>query len=161
MKKKQRHSDPHAKRESENYANPLPSREFILATMTQQGVPLSVERLYELLEIHETEREIFNQRLSAMEREGQIMRNRKGALCIAEKLHLISGKVQGHADGFGFLIPDNGGDDLFVHFSAIASQGFKTLDEGQKVTFDIETDKRNGKLCATNVNVAQPAGTRA
>ena len=42
MKKKQRHTDPHAKRESENYANPLPSREFILATMTQQGVPLSV-----------------------------------------------------------------------------------------------------------------------
>ncbi len=113
-KKKQRPTDPYAKRESENYANPLPSREFILATMTQQGVPVGVEKLYELLEIHETEREIFNRRLAAMEREGQIMRNRKGALCIAEKLHLISGKVQGHADGFGFLIPDNGGDDLFL-----------------------------------------------
>ncbi len=113
-RKKQRHSDPHAKRESENYANPLPSREFILATMAQQGVPLSVEKLYELLEIHKTEREVFNRRLGAMEREGQIMRNRKGMLCIAEKLHLIAGKVQGHADGFGFLIPDHGGDDLFL-----------------------------------------------
>ncbi len=113
-RKKQRHSDPHAKRESENYANPLPSREFILATMAQQGVPLSVEKLYELLEIHDTEREVFNRRLAAMEREGQVMRNRKGMLCIAEKLHLIAGKVQGHADGFGFLIPDHGGDDLFL-----------------------------------------------
>jgi ribonuclease R len=49
-----------------------------------------------------------------MEREGQIMRNRKNALCIAEKLHLIAGKIQGHADGFGFLVPDHGGDDLFI-----------------------------------------------
>lgn len=109
-----RRSDPHAKREAANYANPLPSREFVLETMTEQGVPVSVEHLYELLEISEGEQEIFNRRLNAMEREGQIIRNRKGALCIAEKINLIAGKVQGHADGFGFLIPDNGGEDLFL-----------------------------------------------
>ncbi len=109
-----RHADPHAQRESANYENPLPSREFILQMMADQGVPLHVEDLYELLEIGEDEKEIFNRRLNAMEREGQIMRNRKNVLCIAEKLHLIAGKVQGHADGFGFLIPDNGGDDLFL-----------------------------------------------
>lgn len=110
--------DPHAAREAGNYANPLPSREFILQTMTEQGVPVSVEELYHLLAINDQEREIFNRRLNAMEREGQIIRNRKGALCIAEKLHLIAGTVQGHADGFGFLIPDDkeklGGVDLFL-----------------------------------------------
>ncbi|MFA6178245.1 MAG: ribonuclease R [Candidatus Methylopumilus sp.] len=106
--------DPHAEREAAKYANPLPSRELILETMGEQGVPLSVEELYQLLGIGEGEQEIFNRRLNAMEREGQIMRNRKGALCIAEKLNLIAGKVQGHPDGFGFLIPDNGGDDLFL-----------------------------------------------
>jgi cold shock protein len=41
--------------------------------------------------------------------------------------------------GFGFITPENGGDDLFAHFSAIQSQGFKTLKEGQRVSFDITT----------------------
>jgi cold shock protein len=57
--------------------------------------------------------------------------------------------------GFGFISNDNGGDDVFVHFSAIVSQGFKSLAEGQKVTFDTETDPRNGKLKASNVSVVQ------
>lgn len=111
-----RQSDPHAQREAANYANPLPSREFILNTMNEQGVPLSVEQLYELLDIGEDEREIFNRRLNAMEREGQIMRNRKGALCIAEKINVIAGTIQGHPDGFGFLIPDDKTrhEDLFL-----------------------------------------------
>lgn len=55
--------------------------------------------------------------------------------------------------GYGFISNDNGGDDVFVHFSAIASEGYKTLTEGQKVTFDTETDPRNGKLRAANVTI--------
>lgn len=109
-----READPYADREAAQYAHPLPSREFILEVMTEQGVPLRVEQLYELLGISDQEREIFNKRLGAMEREGQIIRNRKGALCIAEKIHLIAGTVQGHHDGFGFLIPDGGGEDMFL-----------------------------------------------
>ena len=52
--------------------------------------------------------------------------------------------------GFGFIsVP--GEDDVFVHFSAIQGDGFKTLNEGQKVTFETETDPKNGKLRAANV----------
>ena len=54
--------------------------------------------------------------------------------------------------GYGFITNDEGGEDVFVHFSAIIADGYKTLTEGQRVTFDTETDPKNsGKLRAVNV----------
>nr|WP_315103995.1 cold-shock protein [uncultured Catonella sp.] len=58
--------------------------------------------------------------------------------------------------GYGFITNDNGGDDVFVHFSAINVEGFKTLNEGQRVTFETETDPKNAsKLRAVNVSIAE------
>jgi len=57
--------------------------------------------------------------------------------------------------GYGFISNDNGGEDVFVHFSAIMSDGYKTLAEGQKVTFETEVDPKNSaKLRAVNVHPA-------
>jgi ribonuclease R len=106
--------DPHFERESRNYEKPLPSREFVLDILAEQGAPISDEKLVALLGLNEEDADIFSRRLRAMERDGQIMRNRKNAICLVEKLDLIKGKVQGHADGFGFLVPDDGGPDLFL-----------------------------------------------
>lgn len=57
--------------------------------------------------------------------------------------------------GFGFIANDNGGDDVFVHFKSIQSSGYKSLAEGQKVTFDIEADPKDSrKFRAVNVYIA-------
>ena len=58
--------------------------------------------------------------------------------------------------GFGFNANNEGGDDVFEHFSAIQAEGFKTLNEGQKVTFEIEADPKNpAKMRAANVVVVE------
>ena len=57
------------------------------------------------------------------------------------------------AKGFGFITPDGGGEDLFAHFSAINMQGFKSLKEGQKVSFEIGAGN-NGKTRANNIQAA-------
>ena len=53
--------------------------------------------------------------------------------------------------GYGFLTNDNGTEDVFVHFSAINADGYRSLNEGQRVTFDTEIDARNNKVRAVNV----------
>jgi ribonuclease R len=107
--------DPYLEREQSRYENPLPSREYILEFLIEQGVPVSEEKLASLLSIAPEEATAFDRRLGAMERDGQIMRNRKNAICVVEKLDLVKGRVQGHPDGFGFLIRDDGADDLFLN----------------------------------------------
>ena len=106
--------DPYYERELQKYDEPIPSREFILETLKTQGVPVSEDKLAELLAITPDEQKAFRRRIGAMERDGEVMRNRRDAICVMEKLDLVRGRVSGHPDGFGFLIRDGGGQDLFL-----------------------------------------------
>jgi len=56
--------------------------------------------------------------------------------------------------GFGFIQPDDGGKDVFVHISAVERSGMRTLVEGQKISYEIETDRRSGKQSAGNLKAA-------
>jgi ribonuclease R len=77
-----RGNDPHLEREQSRYEHPLPSREYILQVLLEQGVPVSEDRLAQLLGVAPHEMDTFVRRLAAMERSGQIMRNRKNAICV-------------------------------------------------------------------------------
>ncbi|WP_334157356.1 ribonuclease R [Oryzomicrobium sp.] len=111
---KVRRRDPFFEREVQKYPSPLPSREYITLTLEEQGRPVSVEHLCTLLDIAPFERDLFERRLRAMEREGELLRNRKGALILPEKVDLIPGRVIGHPDGYGFLVTDDQSDDLYL-----------------------------------------------
>jgi ribonuclease R len=99
----------------EPYAVEIPSREQVLAVLEEAGVPLTDDELITRLGVTEDEeRQGIERRIAAMERDGQILRNRRGLILVADKAGLIKGKVIGHPDGFGFLQPEDGRDDLFL-----------------------------------------------
>jgi len=109
-----RWQDPFLQREREKYENPLPSREFILQLVTEAGGPLPADDLAARLDIDADESESFRRRLGAMQRDGQLVINRRDGLCLPDKIELKVGRVEGHADGFGFFIPDDKSGDMFL-----------------------------------------------
>ena len=112
MKKKSalRHQDPYLNRELQRYVNPLPSREWILTILDRIGIPVNTSILANKLDITKEEKAFFERRLNAMARDGQVLINRRGAVCVADKLALVKCRVEVHKDDFGFAIPLNPAD---------------------------------------------------
>ncbi len=108
--------DPFFEREKEKYPNPIPSREFILDALEEQGCPVTQKKLESLFKIKKDSdaSQALTYRLKAMIRDAQLMMDRRGRFCLLERLTLICGHISGHPDGFGFLIPEDGSDDLFI-----------------------------------------------
>lgn len=107
--------DPYYARESEKYPDPLPSREYIMQCLDELGEPLPCDELITIFAIKDPDQaEALRRRLIAMERQGQLIRTRRGKYALVEQLELIRGCVTGHKDGFGFLMPDDGTGDLFI-----------------------------------------------
>ena len=137
-----RDKDPNRQREAKKYENPIPSREFILDTLTAHGAPLAFAEIAAALELT-TEPDLIalERRLGAMVRDGQLLRNRKDAFCIVNHRDLIAGRVIGHPDGFGFVRPDDGGDDLYLY-----PKDMKTLFHGDRVVVRVSGRDRRGRL---------------
>lgn len=100
-----REKDPFLSREKQRYEHPLPSREWIVELLERKGVPSKIESLARELSITEDEYVFFERRLKAMARDGQVLINRRGAVCAADKLDLVKCRVEAHKDGFGFAVP--------------------------------------------------------
>jgi len=108
-------TDPYAQRESEKYENPIPSRELILQFIEHAGQPMARKDIASAFSLNEEEQlEALRRRLRAMERDGQLLFNRGQRYCLVNNKDLIVGRIIGHADGFGFIRPDDGSDDLFL-----------------------------------------------
>ncbi len=148
--------DPHFSREAEKYDNPIPSREFIMELLEKSEGPMEREQIAAALDIHEEERlEALRRRLRAMERDGQILFNRRGGYGLVSKMNLVRGRVIGHGDGFGFLVPDEGGDDLFLG----ARQMHACL-HGDRVVAMVTGVDRRGRREAAIVEVLEHANQR-
>lgn len=115
MTKKKTIQDPHAEREALKYSNPIPSREVILALLDASTGPLPREAIGEKLGLHDEESlEALRRRLIAMVRDGQIVGNRKGGFGRIDRMNLVRGRVQGHRDGFGFVLTGDGSEDIYL-----------------------------------------------
>jgi len=97
------------------YRFEIPSRQQVLEVLGASGGPLSGRRLMAALGLPSKKQQAaMNARLKAMIRDGQILVNRNGQYCLVERMPLITGRVIGHRDGYGFLVPDDGSEDIFL-----------------------------------------------
>lgn len=148
--------DPYLEREKVKYSNPLPSREFVLQILEEQGVPLFPHELASMLSIDTDEQQFFERRLRAMEREGQVIINRKGAVCAAQKLDLLKCKVSGHRDGYGFAVPQEVvAEDVFL-----PEREMRKVMHGDLVMVRVAGTDRRGRQEGRIVEVLERAVTR-
>src|SRR5690554_4917517 len=127
----------------------VPSREALMQQLRSFGKPMAIEALARSVGAPVPLSVGFERRLKAMERDGQIFINRQGKIQVNTKLEFLAGRVQGHRDGFGFLLRDDGGPDLFLS----PREMLKVL-HGDRVLAKIEGEYR-GKLEGLIVEVLE------
>lgn len=145
--------DPAFSDESQKYDSPIPSREFILDLMRELGEPINRRDLAERLGLVDKDAlEGLRRRLIAMCNSGQLAKNRKGVYGLVEQMDLKSGRIQGHKDGYGFFIPDEGGDDLYL-----TNRQMSVVFDGDRVLARESDYSTRGKREAVVVEVIERA----
>ncbi len=148
---RKRKKDPFAERESKRYADPIASREFISELLADAQSPLSFESIADGLNLRkDAALEALNRRLRAMCRDGQLIQTRRGDFGLATKMDLIRGRVIGHRDGFGFLVADSGGDDVYL-----GSRTMRSLMHGDRAVVRIAGEDRRGRRAGSLVEVLE------
>ena len=133
----------------------VPAREDILRVLDRQGVPVDEDALARALRVAPEHEQGLRERLARMERDGEVIRNRRNAILITDRVDLLRGRVQGHPDGFGFLARDDGGPDVFLG----AGEMRKTM-HGDRVVARITGADRRGRPEGKIVEVLERAHER-
>lgn len=143
--------DPYKTREAEKYQHPIPSREYLLEYLSERGSPATYYDIQEELHLNlPVEAEALRRRLIAMVRDGQLLKNRKGAFGPLHSMELIAGRVIGHKDGFGFVEPELGGEDLFL-----TPRQMRNVFHGDKVLVRVANVDTRGRREAFIVEVLE------
>jgi ribonuclease R len=130
-----------AKRKGKPYKHPIPSRNELLDFLESAGRPRKAEQILQGFGLKgQRMRSLLLDRLYGMVRAGQIIENRRGEFCLMAKLELITGVVSGHRDGFGFVIRDDGGEDVYL-----SAREMRPLFDGDRVAVKIVGTDRRGK----------------
>ncbi len=139
MPQKTHKKSPRRKRKA--YKHPIPSRNKLLEFLEKAGKPLKIKDILSGFELKgQRMRGLLEERLYTMVRAGQIIENRRGEFCLTAKLDLITGVVIGHRDGFGFVRPDDGGDDVYL-----SAREMRSVFDGDRVAIKIIGTDRRGK----------------
>jgi len=138
------------------YKHPIPNRNDLLDMLTDVGKPLKAELIMQAFGLKgQRMRSLLIDQLNDMVRAGQILENRRGEFCLTAKLDLVTGKVSGHRDGFGFVIRDDGDpDDIFL-----SAREMRALFDGDRVAIRIVGDDHRGRSQGELVDVLE-RGTR-
>ncbi|MEN9503319.1 MAG: ribonuclease [Pseudomonadota bacterium] len=148
--------DPFHQREAEKYENPIPSRELILRLLVENGQPLDFPTLAAALQLQDDmDLDALKKRLRAMERDGQLLYNRRREYVPVDRTDLIAGRVIGHPDGFGFLKPDDGSPDLFLH-----AKQMRTLLHGDRALVSVRGIDPKGRREGGLVEVLERGTTQ-
>jgi ribonuclease R len=151
MAKKGKIADPYAAREAQRYDNPIPSREVILDLLAEAEQPLDHADIAKALGLDEPEQvDALLKRLRAMERDGQLMLNRRGTYGLVDKMHLLHCRVQGHRDGYGFAVPLAEGDDIYL-----SARQMHFVYDGDEVLVQVTGEDRRGRLEGRVVEVLE------
>ena len=128
-------------RRKKSYKHPIPDRNAVLDYLTDKGRPARVGDMLEDFGLRgQRMRNQLVERLDGMVRAGQLIENRRGVYCLVEKLDLVTGTVSGHRDGFGFVVPDGGGDDVYL-----SAREMRALFDGDRVAVRVVGRDRRGK----------------
>jgi ribonuclease R len=136
------------------YSYTIPSREEILGILRTADEPRNVESLADALDVKPEELDGLMRRLNAMERDGQIKPNRSGYYQLAHQPNFIEGRVSGHREGYGFLIPDDGSADVFL-----PEKEMQKVLHGDRAQLRIVGTDRRGRPEGTIVEVIERANT--
>ncbi len=151
-----RAQDPFLAREQQKYSDPLPSREWMTEVLEQNGVPTSAKELAKQFNIRAHELGFFERRINAMVRDGQVYINRRGLICVAEKLAMEKCRIEAHKDGFGFAVPlePNSLGDF-----AMYERQMRSLMHGDIVTIRPTGTDRRGRRLGQVLDIIERANT--